>query len=107
MFNSPEATYETVKISEKLQRQFLKSYFQIICFLNFCLLSDYFNIYQNVKQYYLTLLSHFFLGILFTCFCVTTTKRTVKKCFPDDVAQQNLIVSNTEGPGEEVTVIQN
>ncbi|XP_021070384.1 desmocollin-1 isoform X1 [Mus pahari] len=43
------------------------------------------------------------LCILFTCFCVTTTKRTVKKCFPDDVAQQNLIVSNTEGPGEEVT----
>uniref|UniRef100_A0A673TXG7 Desmocollin 1 n=1 Tax=Suricata suricatta TaxID=37032 RepID=A0A673TXG7_SURSU len=40
-------------------------------------------------------------GILFTCFCVTA-KRTVKKCFPD-VAQQNLIVSNTEGPGEEVT----
>jgi hypothetical protein len=47
------------------------------------------------------------VGILFTCFCVTTTKRTVKKCFPDDVAQQNLIVSNTEGPGEEVTVNQN
>ncbi|EGW14255.1 Desmocollin-1 [Cricetulus griseus] len=44
-------------------------------------------------------------GILFTCFCVTTTKRTVKKCFPDDVAQQNLIVSNTEGPGEEVTKV--
>ncbi|KAL1773504.1 desmocollin-1 isoform X1 [Sigmodon hispidus] len=43
------------------------------------------------------------LCILFTCFCVTTSKRTVKKCFPDDVAQQNLIVSNTEGPGEEVT----
>lgn len=43
-----------------------------------------------------------FLGILFTCFCVTA-KRTVKKCFPD-VAQQNLIVSNTEGPGEEVMV---
>ncbi|CAO2593385.1 Dsc1, partial [Lemmus lemmus] len=43
------------------------------------------------------------LCILFTCFCVTTTKQTVKKCFPDDVAQQNLIVSNTEGPGEEVT----
>ncbi|XP_034851625.1 desmocollin-1 isoform X2 [Mirounga leonina] len=41
------------------------------------------------------------LCILFTCFCVTA-KRTVKKCFPD-VAQQNLIVSNTEGPGEEVT----
>ncbi|XP_064434902.1 desmocollin-1 isoform X2 [Mirounga angustirostris] len=40
------------------------------------------------------------LCILFTCFCVTA-KRTVKKCFPD-VAQQNLIVSNTEGPGEEV-----
>ncbi|KAL6090530.1 hypothetical protein STEG23_024316, partial [Scotinomys teguina] len=43
------------------------------------------------------------LCILFTCFCVTTAKRTVKKCIPDDVAQQNLIVSNTEGPGEEVT----
>uniref|UniRef100_H2QEE1 Desmocollin 1 n=1 Tax=Pan troglodytes TaxID=9598 RepID=H2QEE1_PANTR len=42
------------------------------------------------------------LCILFTCFCVTT-KRTVKKCFPEDIAQQNLIVSNTEGPGEEVT----
>ncbi|XP_075388992.1 desmocollin-1 [Tenrec ecaudatus] len=41
------------------------------------------------------------LCILFTCFCVTT-KKTVKKCFPEDVAQQNLIVSNTEGPGEEV-----
>ncbi|XP_003127928.1 desmocollin-1 isoform X1 [Sus scrofa] len=41
------------------------------------------------------------LCILFTCFCVTA-KKTVKKCFPEDVAQQNLIVSNTEGPGEEV-----
>ncbi|KAM9676991.1 desmocollin-1 [Dama dama] len=41
------------------------------------------------------------LCILFTCFCVTV-KKTVKKCFPEDVAQQNLIVSNTEGPGEEV-----
>lgn len=41
------------------------------------------------------------LCILFTCFCVTV-KATAKKCFPDDVAQQNLIVSNTEGPGEEV-----
>nr|KAF6422177.1 desmocollin 1 [Rousettus aegyptiacus] len=41
------------------------------------------------------------LCILFTCFCVTT-KKAVKKCLPDDVAQQNLIVSNTEGPGEEV-----
>ncbi|KAM6218760.1 desmocollin-1 isoform 2-T2 [Rhynchocyon petersi] len=41
------------------------------------------------------------LCIMFTCFCVTA-KKTVKKCFPEDVAQQNLIVSNTEGPGEEV-----
>ncbi|XP_007951636.1 desmocollin-1 [Orycteropus afer afer] len=41
------------------------------------------------------------LCILFTCFCITA-KKTVKKCFPEDVAQQNLIVSNTEGPGEEV-----
>lgn len=43
--------------------------------------------------------------MLFTCFCITT-KTTVKKRFPEDVAQQNLIVSNTEGPGEEVTVTQ-
>lgn len=42
---------------------------------------------------------------MFTCFCVTV-QRKVKKCFPEDVAQQNLIVSNTEGPGEEVTVNQ-
>ncbi|XP_049626167.1 desmocollin-1 [Suncus etruscus] len=42
------------------------------------------------------------LCIMFTCFCVTV-QRKVKKCFPEDVAQQNLIVSNTEGPGEEVT----
>ncbi|KAB1258459.1 Desmocollin-1 [Camelus dromedarius] len=41
------------------------------------------------------------LCVLFTCFCVTA-KKAVKKCFPEDVAQQNLIVSNTEGPGEEV-----
>ncbi|KAF6087846.1 desmocollin 1 [Phyllostomus discolor] len=41
------------------------------------------------------------LCALFTCFCVTARK-TVKKCFPEDVAQQNLIISNTEGPGEEV-----
>uniref|UniRef100_A0A8C0I1R6 Cadherin-2 n=1 Tax=Balaenoptera musculus TaxID=9771 RepID=A0A8C0I1R6_BALMU len=39
--------------------------------------------------------------ILFTCICVTA-KSTVKKCFPEDVAEQNLIVSNTEAPGEEV-----
>ncbi|XP_068955945.1 desmocollin-1 isoform X2 [Petaurus breviceps papuanus] len=42
------------------------------------------------------------LCALFTCFCVTT-KKTVQKCFPEDIAQQNLIVSNTEAPGEEVT----
>nr|XP_015095417.1 desmocollin-1 isoform X2 [Vicugna pacos] len=41
------------------------------------------------------------LCVLFTCFCLTD-KKAVKKCFPEDVAQQNLIVSNTEGPGEEV-----
>ncbi|XP_043832424.1 desmocollin-1 [Dromiciops gliroides] len=41
------------------------------------------------------------LCVLFACFCVTT-KKTVQKCFPEDIAQQNLIVSNTEGPGEEV-----
>lgn len=58
--------------------------------------------YASIKTYYL--LKHFyFSGVLFTCFCVTA-KTTVKKCFPDDVAQQNLIVSNTEGPGEEVMV---
>ncbi|XP_048219189.1 desmocollin-1 isoform X2 [Perognathus longimembris pacificus] len=42
------------------------------------------------------------LCILFTCFCITVKKTVKKKCFPEDVAQQNLIVSNTEGPGEEV-----
>ncbi|XP_076991837.1 desmocollin-1 isoform X2 [Tamandua tetradactyla] len=42
------------------------------------------------------------LCMLCACFCVIP-KKTVKKCFPEDVAQQNLIVSNTEGPGEEVT----
>ncbi|XP_074055515.1 desmocollin-1 isoform X2 [Macrotis lagotis] len=41
------------------------------------------------------------LCVLFACFCVTT-KKTVQKCFPEDIAQQNLIVSNTEAPGEEV-----
>ena len=42
---------------------------------------------------------------MFTCICVTA-KSTVKKCFPEDVAEQNLIVSNTEAPGEEVMVNQ-
>ncbi|KAM9633597.1 desmocollin-1 isoform 1-T1 [Trichechus inunguis] len=41
------------------------------------------------------------LCVLFTCFWVTA-KRAEKQCFPEDRAQQNLIVSNTEGPGEEV-----
>ncbi|KAI4532713.1 hypothetical protein MG293_017121 [Ovis ammon polii] len=52
------------------------------------------------NQYNVSVIA-FDAGILFTCFCVTV-KKTVKKCFPEDVAQQNLIVSNTEGPGEEV-----
>ncbi|XP_039768473.1 desmocollin-1 [Ornithorhynchus anatinus] len=41
------------------------------------------------------------LCVLLTCVCATA-KRTVQKCFPEDIAQQNLIISNTEGPGEEV-----
>lgn len=60
--------------------------------------------YQHEKMWFY-LYIFYFLGILFTCFCVTV-KKTVKKCFPEDVAQQNLIVSNTEGPGEEVMVNQ-
>ena len=63
--------------------------------------SAFYYIYINIKFLYI----FYFLGILFTCFCVTV-KKTVKKCFPEDVTQQNLIVSNTEGPGEEVMVNQ-
>ncbi|XP_074064641.1 desmocollin-2-like isoform X2 [Macrotis lagotis] len=40
--------------------------------------------------------------ILFTLVCGTITgSPETKKTFPDDVAQQNLIVSNTEAPGDD------
>ena len=44
-------------------------------------------------------------GILFTLVCGATTGAAKKpKVFPDDLAQQNLIVSNTEAPGDDKVV---
>uniref|UniRef100_A0A4X2JZB9 Cadherin domain-containing protein n=1 Tax=Vombatus ursinus TaxID=29139 RepID=A0A4X2JZB9_VOMUR len=39
--------------------------------------------------------------ILFTLVCGTSGSSQTKKTFPDDLAQQNLIVSNTEAPGDD------
>ncbi|XP_070277333.1 desmocollin-2 isoform X1 [Myotis yumanensis] len=39
--------------------------------------------------------------ILFTLVCRTTGAAKTPKAFPDDVTQQNLIVSNTEAPGDD------
>ncbi|XP_054985528.1 desmocollin-2 [Sorex araneus] len=39
--------------------------------------------------------------ILFTLVCGATRTTEKPKVFPDDVAQQNLIVSNTEAPGDD------
>ncbi|XP_074133201.1 desmocollin-2-like isoform X1 [Sminthopsis crassicaudata] len=39
--------------------------------------------------------------ILFTLVCGAAGSSPVKKSFPDDLAQQNLIVSNTEAPGDD------
>ncbi|XP_055994175.1 desmocollin-2 isoform X2 [Sorex fumeus] len=39
--------------------------------------------------------------ILFTLVCGATRTAEKPKVFPDDVAQQNLIVSNTEAPGDD------
>lgn len=47
----------------------------------------------------------YFAGILFTLVCGATTGADKKpKVFPDDLAQQNLIVSNTEAPGDDKVV---
>ncbi|XP_072460567.1 desmocollin-3-like isoform X1 [Notamacropus eugenii] len=39
--------------------------------------------------------------ILFTLVCGIWSPSKVKKPFPDDMAQQNLIISNTEAPGDD------
>ncbi|XP_069324252.1 desmocollin-2 isoform X3 [Eulemur rufifrons] len=39
--------------------------------------------------------------ILFTLICGASRTATQPKVFPDDLAQQNLIVSNTEAPGDD------
>lgn len=44
------------------------------------------------------------LGILFTLVCGATGAAKTPKAFPDDVTQQNLIVSNTEAPGDDKVV---
>lgn len=43
-------------------------------------------------------------GILFTLVCGATGAAKKPKVIPDDVAQQNLIVSNTEAPGDDKVV---
>ena len=43
-------------------------------------------------------------GILFTLVCGATGTAKQPKAFPDDLAQQNLIVSNTEAPGDDKMV---
>ncbi|XP_012512067.1 PREDICTED: desmocollin-2 isoform X1 [Propithecus coquereli] len=40
-------------------------------------------------------------SILFTLICGASRTATQPKVFPDDLAQQNLIVSNTEAPGDD------
>lgn len=48
----------------------------------------------------------FFLspGILFTLVCSVSQATKQQKVLPDDLAQQNLIVSNTEAPGDDKVV---
>ncbi|XP_058133556.1 desmocollin-2 isoform X1 [Dasypus novemcinctus] len=43
-------------------------------------------------------------GILFTLVCGVSGAAKQPKVFPDDLAQQNLIVSNTEAPGDDKVV---
>ncbi|XP_029447032.1 desmocollin-3-like [Rhinatrema bivittatum] len=43
------------------------------------------------------------LLVLLTCLCGAAGSKHSKAGFPDDLAQENLIVSNTEAPGEELT----
>nr|XP_033777135.1 desmocollin-3-like [Geotrypetes seraphini] len=42
------------------------------------------------------------LCALLACLCGAGAGKHDKDCFPDDLAQENLIVSNTEAPGEEL-----
>ncbi|KAB0336366.1 hypothetical protein E2I00_012959, partial [Balaenoptera physalus] len=44
--------------------------------------------------------------ILFTLVCGATGAAKKPKVFPDDLAQQNLIVSNTEAPGDDKMKVQ-
>lgn len=41
--------------------------------------------------------------MLLTLVCGVVGARK-KKCFPEDLAQQNLIISNTEAPGDDKVV---
>lgn len=43
-------------------------------------------------------------GILFTLVCSVSQATKQQKILPDDIAQQNLIVSNTEAPGDDKIV---
>ncbi|XP_075389358.1 desmocollin-2 [Tenrec ecaudatus] len=45
--------------------------------------------------------------VLFTLVCGATAMSKGEKAFPDDVIQQNLIVSNTEAPGDDKVYITN
>ncbi|XP_006835187.1 PREDICTED: desmocollin-2 [Chrysochloris asiatica] len=45
--------------------------------------------------------------ILFTLICGTSVKDKQPKVFPDDLTQQNLIVSNTEAPGDDRVCVTN
>lgn len=45
------------------------------------------------------------LGILFTLVCgASRAAKTREAALPEDLAQQNLIVSNTEAPGDDKMV---
>jgi hypothetical protein len=45
----------------------------------------------------------FFSAVLLTLVCGVVSARKGKK-FPEDLAQQNLIISNTEAPGDDRVV---
>lgn len=46
---------------------------------------------------------YFYLAVLLTLVCSVVTARKGKH-FPEDLAQQNLIISNTEAPGDDRVV---
>lgn len=47
--------------------------------------------------------SYLYLAVLLTLVCGVVTARKGKH-FPEDLAQQNLIISNTEAPGDDRVV---